>query len=193
MTKTLENNFCKINYSDSLSELANATVLLLEEKIKEYKKIFDFSNNKPIIVNYFDNLEEFREFIYKIRGEKFSLPDYARGTYDNEMINACINPKKQLERIYTASHELFHILYMKYILDSDYSKRIVWYDEGMAQFMSGAKDYLDKDDNFKEYYYKVKNETKKIPLINDIEHGTSFCNKDYNGYDLSYLSVKYLS
>ena len=80
------------------------------------------------------------------------------------MVNAYINPKNQLERIYTASHELFHILYMKYILKDDYSKRIVWYDEGMAQFMSGEKDYLKEGNNFKQYFLKVRETTKKYRI-----------------------------
>ena len=51
--------------------------------------------------------------------ERDSLPEYARGTYDNGMVNACVNPKFQLKRLYTASHELFHILYMKYVLNKN--------------------------------------------------------------------------
>ena len=144
MAKILETNLCRINYSDSLEELSNATVKLLQNKIVEYKKLFNIEFDKQIIVNYFDDLEEFREFIYKIRGERVSLPKYAKGTYDDGMVNAYIEPDTQLKRLYTASHELFHILYMKYILKNDYSNRIVWYDEGMAQFISGEKDkYAD--------------------------------------------------
>ena len=190
--KKLETDLCKINYSDSLENLAEATVPILNQKILEYKLFFNISNNEQIIVNYFDNVEEFREFIYSLRGEKDSLPEYARGTYDNEMVNACVNPKFQLKRLYTASHELFHILYMKYILKGDYSKRIVWYDEGMAQFMSGEKDSLN-DEAFKEFYFNVREKTKIIPQLNSLDHGKSFINEDYNGYDLSYLSIKYLS
>ena len=137
MSKILETDLCRINYSNSLEELANATVNLLQNKIVEYKKLFNIEFDEQIIVNYFDNLEEFREFIYKIRGERESLPKYAKGTYDDGMVNAYIETDTQLKRLYTASHELFHILYMKYILKNDYSKRIVWYDEGMAQFISG--------------------------------------------------------
>ena len=116
MAKILETNLCRINYSDSLEELSNATVKLLQNKIVEYKKLFNIEFDEQIIVNYFDDLEEFREFIYKIRGERVSLPKYAKGTYDDGMVNACIEPDTQLKRLYTASHELFHILYMKYIL-----------------------------------------------------------------------------
>lgn len=193
MRKVLETNLCKINYSESLEDLAQATLSLLEKKIIEYNTFFDISIQEKIIVNYFDTVEEFREFIYEIRGESNSLPEYARGTYDDGMVNACVNPKFQLKRLYTASHELFHILYMKYILNNDYSKRIVWYDEGMAQFMSGEKDSLKDDSVFKDFYMKVKEATKVIPQMNTLEHGNSFVNEDYNGYDLSYLSIKYLS
>lgn len=193
MEKILETNFCKINYSDSLHELSELTIKLLQDKINDYKELFNIEFNEQVVVNYFDNLDEFREFIYKIRGERESLPKYAEGTYDKGMINAYIEPKTQLKRLYTSSHELFHILYMKYVLKNDYSKRIVWYDEGMAQFMSGEKDIYVDEEKFKEYFLKVKRETKKIPNLNELKHGDSFCNDKYNGYDLSYLSIRYLN
>ena len=193
MRKVLETNLCKINYSESLEDLAQATLSLLDKKIIEYSIFFCLNIEEKINVNYFDTIEEFRKFIYEIRGERDSLPEYAKGTYDNGMVNACVNPKFQLKRLYTASHELFHILYMKYILNNDYSKRIVWYDEGMAQFMSGEKGSLNDDSVFKNFYMKVKEATKVIPQMNTLEHGNSFVNEDYNGYDLSYLSIKYIS
>ena len=109
------------------------------------------------------------------------------------MINVCIDPKKQMNSIYTAPHELFHILYMKYILKENYNNRIVWYDEGMAQYFSGEKKKLEQEQLFIDFYIKVKENTKIIPNMNEITHGKSFCNDSYNGYDLSYLSIKYLS
>lgn len=193
MRKSLKTNLCEINYSESLENLAQATISLLNQKIEEYKLFFSISSDEPIVVNYFDNVEEFREFIYSLRGERDSLPEYATGTYDNEMVNACVNPKFQLKRLYTASHELFHILYMKYILHNDYSKRIVWYDEGMAQFMSGEKDSLNDSGVFNDFYLRVREQTKVIPQMNNLKHGNSFINDNYNGYDLSYLSIRYLS
>ena len=109
------------------------------------------------------------------------------------MINAYIKKEKQLERIYTASHELFHIMYMKYILKNDYSKRMVWYDEGLAQYYSGEKDRLSDKNKFKDYYEQTKLNTKQIPNLNSLIHGNSFVNENYNGYKLSYLSIRYLS
>ena len=110
--KVLKTNLCKINYSESLEKLAEATIQLFDKKIIEYRLFFESPISEQIVVNYFDTVEEFRKFIYEIRGERDSLPEYARGTYDNGMVNACVNPKFQLKRLYTASHELFHILYM---------------------------------------------------------------------------------
>ncbi len=129
----------------------------------------------------------------RLEEKKRSLPKYAKATYDSGMINAYIEPDKQLESLHKPSHELFHILYMKYILKGDYSKRIVWYDEGMAQFMSGEKDKVSDEDTFKKFFLRVKENTKAIPNLNDLKHGNSFCNDKYNGYDLSYLSIKYLN
>ena len=192
-SKKLETDLFIINYSQSLQELVKATTIMLKDKIIEYKKFFDIDFKDKVIINYFDNIDDFRNFIYNIRGEKESLPSYAKGTYDKGMINAYIDSNDQLSKLYYSSHELFHILYMRYILNDDYSKRIVWYDEGMAQFLSGENDKYNDIDEFKKYYFEVRNNTKIKPNLNDIKHGNSFVNDNYNGYDLSYLSIRYLN
>jgi len=191
MEKAISKN-CIVNYPSSLKELSIETIQLLNEKIIEYEKIFKVKLNEPIIVNYFDDIEKFRKFIYDIRQEE-SLPEYAKGTYDEGMVNAYIEPDKQIKRKYTAPHELFHIMYMKYILNNDYSIRIIWYDEGMAQFMSGEKEKYSNKEKFREYYLKIRSNTKTIPRLNKLIHGESFINDEYNAYDLSYLSIRYLS
>lgn len=190
--KLFQNNFCIINYSDSLEELIDKTVEVLDNKIKEYENIFNINIKDKIVINYFDKLEEFREFIYDIRGERNSLPEYAKGTYDNGMINAYIDINLFDKKIYNASHELFHILYLKHILNGDLRNRMVWYDEGMAQFMSGEKEYLNDEKEFKEFYIQAKQRNKITPNLSELYHGNSFYNDNYNGYQLSYLSIRYL-
>ena len=188
----------KLYSPDSLKYITDNMQDILISKINEYKKLFDIDNLKQIQINFFDDIGEFRNFIYKLRGESNSLPEYAVGTFDNDMINAYIekdipiDSKKYRNILYMANHELFHILYRKYIY-KDYEKRIVWYDEGMAQFLSGEKDYLLDDGEFKVFYNSVKDNTKEIPNINEIKHGSSFKNEKYNGYALSYLCIRYLS
>ena len=81
---------------------------------------------------------------------------------------------------------MFHILYLKHILNGDLRNRIVWYDEGMAQFMSGEKDYLKDEKEFKEFYIQAKQRNRIIPNLSELYHGNSFYNDNYNGYKLSY-------
>ena len=188
-----------LNSPESLSYITNKMDDILPAKIDYYKKLFKIDNLDPIIINYFDDKDKFRNFIYDIRGTKDTLPLYAVGTYDKGMINAYIDPKiiinspKYNKKLYLPCHELFHILYMRYVLKDDISKRIVWYDEGMAQFLSGEKNELSDEDKFKKFYLEVKDNTLVIPNLNEISHGTNFYNDNYNGYDLSYLCIRYLS
>lgn len=193
---------CKeyILYSpDSLKYITDIMIKTLSLKIEEYKELFNIKDIEKFQINYFDDIEKFRNFIYEIRGEEKSLPMYAQGTYDKGMVNAFIHPNiivgtpLYYSKVCTAAHELFHILYMKYILNYDYSKRIVWYDEGMAQFLCGQKDYLDSDEKFKEYYLSVRKNTKEVPNLNELDHGNKFKNENYDAYDLSYLCIKYLN
>ncbi len=190
--KILENDFCIINYSDSLQEIIDKTLPILKEKLEEYKKLFNIEKNDKVVINYFDDLNEFREFIYNIRGNRTSLPDYAKGTYDNGMINAYISKEMQDNQLYYASHELFHILYSKYGLNNDLRNRIVWYDEGMAKFISGEDKPLKDENKFINFYKNVKENTKIIPNLNVLKHGKEFYNDYYNAYQLSYLSIRYL-
>lgn len=176
---------------DSLSKLIEATSEELDKKIDEYKKLFGLKEVRKIQVNYFDSIEKFRNFVLGLREKDSFLPEYAAGTYDKGMINSYIDKEKQMKNIYMANHELFHILYKENVLLNDNSKRIVWYDEGMAQFFSNERKNVDQ--NFESYFNKVKEDTKIIPNINEIDHGKSFKNENYNGYDLSYFCVRYLN
>ena len=84
--KILENNICRIEYSSTLQEIAEATFKLLERKIPEYEMYFDIKIDEKIKINYFDDLQKFRDFIYNIRKNN-SLPEYATGTYDKESVD----------------------------------------------------------------------------------------------------------
>lgn len=53
--------------------------------------------------------------------------------------------------------------------------------------------YLLNLESFKDYYLKVKESTKIYPNLNELKHGNIFYNDDYNGYDLSYLAIRYLN
>lgn len=179
---------------DSLNYLTSDMESILNRTFEEYKEFFEIHQFRKVEIHYFDSLEEFRNTIYEIRGEKESLPKYAKGTFDLGMIYSYmptdleIGSSTYLYKKYNATHELFHILYQELILSLDNLPRIIWFDEGMAQFFSHEKD----SEYFEEWFSKVKNNTIEYPNLNEISHGEEFCNEKYNGYDLSYLAVHYL-
>lgn len=183
---------------DSLNYITENIGNLLKERMVFYKTLFDVKDFRKVVINYFDDLDKFREFIYEIRGERKSLPEYARGTFDKGMINAFIESNITVgsplynNKLHLASHELFHIMYKELIWEKENKKRVVWFDEGMSQLFCGQyKEILNKE-NFKEWFLDVINSTKIKPNLNELKHGSSFKTDDYNGYKLSLLAVKYL-
>lgn len=182
---------------ESLGYVINEEIKILDKTIKRYCDLFGIEKFRKLVLNYFDKKEDFREFIYSLRGVN-SLPEYAAGSFDRGMINAFVNPKLVVgspwysRALCMSSHELFHIMYKELVCNGVSALRIVWYDEGMALFMSGERFSLEDEGKFKDFYLKLKEDTKGLPNMNELEHGNSFKNENYDGYDLSYLCVRYL-
>ena len=197
LKKQFDNNSFALYSPDSLQYITNDLEAILNESLELYKKIFDVDKFRKVQINYFDNIEDFRNYIYELRGEKESLPEYAEGTFDNGMINAFIQSNiiegtpLFIHRKYSASHELFHIMYQELILIKNNQNRIIWFDEGMAQFFSG-ENTKEMTLDFTNWLRMVKFNTKKIPNLNNLSHDSVFETKDYDGYNLSLLAIKYL-
>lgn len=196
--KQIDTSTYNLYSPDSLKYITDSMCCNLTQKIIDLNLLFKVPYFRKLQINLFDEKEKFRNFIYELRGETKSLPEYATGTYDKGMINAFIEKDilvgspRFLIKSCMLSHELFHIMYMELILKNDYSNRIVWFDEGMAQNFSGEKDELLNDEKFKNFYTKLYEDTKIFPNLNELKHGSAFCNENYNGYNLSYLAVRYL-
>lgn len=188
MEKEQFNNENFILYSpDSLKYITDNMVSILNAAIAFYKKLFDIVSFRKIQINYFDSLEKFREYIYSLRGERKSLPEYATGTFDNGMINTFIKPNLFVgsplynKALYLANHELFHIMYQELIWERKKLKRIVWFDEGMAQLFSGENNKLLNDDNFINWF-KYLIDTKKVEAygLNVLNDAISFYKNKFN-------------
>ena len=193
-----ENEQFKIYSPDSLKYITDGVQDILVESIEFYKTLFDIDTFRKFQINYFDNNEKFRNYIYDLRREKNSLPKYAIATFDKGMINAYIksdidiNSKYYHKTLFMASHELFHIMYKELIWQKEKKNRIVWFDEGMAQLFCGENNINLSEENFENWFNNVLNNTIEIPNLNELKHGQSFENAKYSGYRLSLLSVKYL-
>lgn len=192
-----DNNFI-IYAPDTLKFIIDKMIGILNKSFEFYKKLFDINKFRKVQINFFDEIDDFKDYLYSLGTKKDSLPEYTTGTYDKGMINAYINPKilfgtkLYYKNLHLASHELFHIMYKELILQKYNINRIIWFDEGMAQLFSLENDFIFDPEKFKIWINNIINETKDFPNLNELNHGTSFVNEKYNGYDLSLLVVKYL-
>ena len=195
----VDNEYYTLYAPDTLKYITDSMNEILIKKIMYLNSLFGVTSFRKIQINYFDDLKKFRRFVENFReSQENPLPEYATGTYDGGMINAYIDnnlivgSRLYNSKLYMASHELFHIMYMELILKGNYDKRIVWYDEGMAQLMSGEKDYLLDSKQFKNFINMVIETTKEVPNLNNLSHGSNFQTSNYSGYNLSYIAIRYL-
>lgn len=183
---------------DSLNYITDKMYDILDKSIKFYKEFFNIKEFRKIKINYFDNIDDFRNFIYDLRGEKESLPSYATGTFDKGMINVFMQTNLLIDspmynkNLYVASHELFHIMYQELIWQKEKMPRFTWIDEGMAQFFSGECACELSDKNFNDWFKTTIELTKEIPNLNNMNHKNGFVTEKYNGYKLSLIAVKFL-
>ncbi len=65
--KQFENNSFVLYSPDSLNYITNDLEAILNESLELYKKIFDVDQYRKVQINYFDNIEDFRNYIYELR------------------------------------------------------------------------------------------------------------------------------
>lgn len=92
-------------------------------------------------------------------------------------------------------HEFIHLVYDN---QAPYN-HCVWLEEGLAQFLSGQKSFLEADINKYHNWLKKSVLEKEIPPITFLKkHGSSygeFCDcstNKYNGYDISYALLRFI-
>lgn len=157
---------------------------ILDKTIEKFEKI-------TFVI--YDNIEDYRDYYRKINNQE--PPEYSRGAF-NEKLNISYSTKNS-NPIYNTpmwyhtlsinAHEAFHIYYRKYVYKND---RIVWFDEGFAQFFSGENDeWLFDDEKFKNAF--IKYIESYIPIDNLNERIFQRQNV-FEGYKTSLFIIKYL-
>ena len=200
---TIYDNEFIVKSPESLEGYNNEFINYTKQKINEYKGLFDVDSFDKLEFIIFDNLDDYRnDYRENFRSEP---PSYSRGNFNGNTVRMVIeeNPVPGTEAFYhkraTGAHEAFHIFYRSLIY-RNLQDRIVWFDEGMAQFVSGQKEHLS-DDEFAKYYKTFRKNYKPITNLNERIQGNAQVPDDkifkrkgiINGYALSYLAIKYLA
>ncbi len=213
MKELINNNEMKIMMSERLAndthnpnneKLGELVLKKTIDKFNLYRKIFNVDKLEKVEFIIFDKQEEYREFYRKLN--KKELPEYAKGSFEPK-INLSYSYQQGIPLyksslwynfIANPSHEAFHLYYKKYIYKDE---RIVWFDEGLAQYFSGERDmYLESEEklrelftNFKDSYKPISNLNERIQGNNDISDDLIFERKNvFSGYNVSFLIIKYI-
>lgn len=192
----------RVYSTESLNEFNTEFINHTKSCFDRFKNLFDIESLSKIDFYLFDDLEAYRED-YRKRLDK-EPPEYSRGNFgknsahiviDKELLESNRDYFKKAKAI--GAHEGFHIFYRDLIyLGSD---RIVWFDEGAAQYFSDEKAFLSQDE-FKKYYLNFRKGYKPVNNLNERIQGNKSVPDDkifmrkgiINGYSISYLAVKYL-
>lgn len=190
--------------TDKLEGFDKEFIAYTKERYEVYKKLFGVECFKKLGFVLFDNLEDYRED-YRTRLKK-EPPSYSRGNFSRD--TAYISVEQPLvpggEYFYkkrgSGAHEAFHIFYRDLVYRKNNERRIVWFDEGMAQYFSGQKDYMNQE-QLKKYYSNYKRAYKPITNLNERVQGTLQVPDDLifsregviDGYAISYLAIRYLA
>lgn len=186
MFKEYNDNDFVINYQDDLKKLVTNFVSYYKKNINVLLNRFHLDSINKLEIRLFSDKSLLDNIPYK-------LGDFA-GFFNDKGVNCYINisgNKSESYIIKAIMHEIVHHIYRFYI-EEEVDSRIIWFDEGLAMNFSLQNDKYNDEDTFKEFLNNKIFSIKNIPCINDLNHGKSFVNENYNGYDLSYLVVRYL-
>lgn len=197
MESVVNKGLYQIYTSSYFNEIMPELSTYLDKGIISVMNFFDLEHINKLKIYLYDNAEEYQRL--------FKTPYPPNGIagcfgYENVKVYADLN-KIDKHRLFTCIlHELTHVIYRNYIQEEGINNRIVWFDEGLASFLSGEKNALLDNDKLKEFIEtRINGEEKEIPKISYLhKHGANYGEfvdtktKKYNGYDWSYLMIRYL-
>lgn len=179
----IQNDELTVLCSSELENFSNEFIKYYDENIERIKEDLSINQKIKLIVALTDD-EEKAGFVYG----KTSFSGFFTDTGAFAYIN--LNGNKTKEDMFKGlMHELIHHLYKNYVYGKE-KERITWVDEGIAQYFSGQKDDLKNDEKYKLFLEENLNSISNISL-NVLNHNDrSF--GDNNGYNLSYIAIRYL-
>lgn len=162
---TVSDTIYKKKSQENEESLKSSIIKNTLAKFKLFREIFHVEKLEKLYFEMYDEKEQLEAWRkdYTNLYKKNPL-SYSRGYFEPSKnlsscclpINAVYKSPRWYKIISTNAHEAFHLYYQKYFYHND---RITWFDEGMAQFLSGEADYwLYNEEIFlKKWQYFITN------------------------------------
>ncbi|MGM9876324.1 MAG: peptidase MA family metallohydrolase [Bacilli bacterium] len=197
MEKRVDNNlfiiYASRYFDDVILELSD----YLEKSIKRELEFFNLEYIDKLSVYLYDSKDEYQK-VFKA----LYPPSSMAGSFGYEDVRIYVDlDKVDKYKFYSCVlHELTHVIYKNYIQEKGIKNRIIWFDEGLATYLSGQKNELYDENRFGTFIStRITGEGKEMPNISFLhKHGSKYGEfldtetEKYNGYDWSYLMIRYL-
>ncbi len=189
--------FLKLYGESKLQQYADDLMKRFSGKANYVNSSFDLDGPFSIDVYLFLDEEKFNKFIDE-QGDNITFEKYKKAAYGRDKIAILADGEKLVNKPFhyanVFAHAYVHLIFLYLNINRD---GILWYEEGLAQLLSGERGLLEDEELFKQTLLKkVFNEKWKIPMIENLWiHGNevdNFDSNDYNGYTISYMLVRYL-
>ena len=198
----LDSDEFSIYGAPDLKEYASQVMKYLINIKKSIIQFFGVEHYDKVRINLYDSKEEILKWLCQFGNFPYKIGNNAGFFHNNTVF--CYSDFSNVDwdtAIKNIAHEFVHLVYMNAVQERGNNKRIIWLDEGLAQLLSGQKDDLSNKENFKQWFMeRILGVNKEIPNICFLkQHGSeygSFCDTKtykYNGYDISYVLIRYLA
>ena len=168
-TKELELYSITTHHDDFVKNL----IKYFSNKEKEILNYFQLNNFRKVRINLFNNQENYKKF----SNQFFPTSSYSSGNCCDGMINYVCTQKDLKERtkmgflFASIVHELVHLIYNEQVCKT----KCVWLEEGLAQYLSGQKSFLENDTEKYKNWKKTHILDKEIPPIIFLKsHGSKY-------------------
>ena len=139
-----ENKYFKVIADPYFENIKKDLISYLDVKIKYIMTFFRLDNIDKINIYLYTDKEEFQ----RVTRHPYST-NYLAGAYNIFGIRVYVdlNAVSKREFYSCITHELVHLIYQNYIQEKGIQNKVVWFEEGLAENLSGEKDFLLDDDN----------------------------------------------
>ncbi len=199
----ISNDFFAVHCSPSLQNFSQDAMANILKKRNDILKYFGLTTFRKVQINLYDKYEDFITFTRQY----YEPISYEFVNFVDGMLNFCVESSdltdEVLYKIYMKPiiREFVHLIYKEEIQEKGSDKRVLWLDEGLAQYLSGENARLEDESAFKAWFLlNIVRRDKIIPDISFLkEQGDEtgqFCDQvtnKYDGYDLSYTIIRFLT
>lgn len=181
-----ENDDFKLIYDVEMERFAIDLFMEINSEKKQILDFFKLENIRKVEILLFNSKEKFIDSISCYYSNIESIPVYCKANVCDGKIHILFDEKIE-------SNEYRYTLKLRNVIHEYISPnyRILWLDEGIAINVSKERSYLKNKERFTDFLMDIRPTLNKI-RITEFEHGLKFVNDEYNGYDISYLLVRYL-